>query len=642
MPPGGQFAGERFRCRRQPFAGLFLEQVELSERGAVPWTDFVSMGPTQSGKTTTCALIPMLYALFELKENVIFGVPTMKLAGKKWKKDIKPIIEASRYAHLMPAAGPGSQGGNEVAAVYFRNGTSLLFMTTGGGREERSSDTARWLIVTEADSFSETDDVGGEGRKIDQLIARTHSFGHRRRVFAECTVTTDDAFVWDTYRKKSSESVIVSPCDSCGEWIRPERSHLMGWQEASTQLEAGRLAKWMCEKCGVLFDEQRRQAMVSQSKLLHRGQTIGSDGAVSGAIPETRTFGFRWNAFDNRLSWTTSFIAETEFATSKAKDQDAAGIMLGQFYWAMPRESESVDLIAIDADKIQSRVIPEFTRGLVPADAEFLTMGIDVGKHSLHWTLESHRPNEQIHVTDYGLEEVPSDRLAIEAALAHALRELRERVIAGWPVQASSARMIPEQVFVDSGWGDFADLVYAVCKEFGVRFRPIKGFGFGQGAHRGNTNYTQPKSVTTQTLLVGNGWHLVNMPEKDVELVHIDADHWKTRLQTAVVAETATPGSFSLFEGHGHTHRDFKAHLCSEVPRLKQAFVDGIWKVQEVWERTGRNNHLLDSTSYGLAAADFVRFVRAARGGATQQSRPTQAAGFVMPDGREFFVGARA
>ena len=644
MPKGGKCGGFHFRCDTQPFAGLFLEQVELAESGEATWTDFISTGPTQSGKTTTCCLIPLMYALFELQENVIFGIPTMKLASNKWKRDIEPIVAASRYRDLLPSKGPGSQGGGGVATVFFKNGTTLRFMTAGGGREERSSETARWLIVTEADSFSDTDEAGGEGRKIDQLIARTHSYGNRRRVFAECTVTEEKAFIWDTYTKKSSTSVIVSQCRSCREWIRPERQHLLGWQEAKSQIEAGRLARWMCDKCGVLFDETARQEMVATQRLIHRGQDIGNDGAVSGAVPETRTLGFRWNGFDNKLSWPTEFIAEQEHSASKSKERDLADIAMRQQTWTLPLESEGTDLIDLDGDKIQNRVSRLWTKGMIPADTEIVSMGSDIGKKRIHWTLLAHRPNGRIHVVDYGTEDVPWQTMEIGHAIRFAMRNLAQRVGQGWPIEGQpiDVRMLPEQIFVDSGWGDFADLVYEICREFGVRYRAVKGFGFGQGKGFSDTTYTPPNKTTSLVKLFGSGWHLVELEEKSFELVHIDANIFKTRLQTSIVSEADTPGSFTLFDGDNSFHDEYKRHLCSETPRIKQKFIDGAWKVQEVWVRVGKQNHYLDATCYGLAAAEFVRFIRAARAAAqpVQQSAPSQE--FLRPDGQAFFVGARA
>ena len=634
MPPGGPNAGERFRGRKQPFAAMFLKQIEAAERGEVPWTDFMWTGCTQSGKTTI-ALIVLMYFLFELEENVIFGIPTIKLSGKKFTRDIKPIIMASRYASLMPLRGPGSHGGTNIAAVYFRNGTSLTFMASGGGREERSGDTTRCLIVTEADSFSEQDEQGGEGRKIDQLIARTHSHGHRRRVFTECTVTTEENYIWDTYKNKSSESVIVSQCPHCLAWIRPEREHFIGWQEAKSQIEAGRLARWLCSSCGVLLDEDHRQAMVSGSKLIHKGQTIDAEGVISGPIPDTRTLGFRWNAWDNRLSWTTAFLGETEYDASKAEDSESAGITMDQFHWAKPRKSSESASIKLDSALVRRKKVEKLTRGLVPADTVLLVLGSDVGKRLCYWTLMAQRSSGSLHVVDYGCEITPDDKLPPERSIPLMLAAVRDKAEDGWPIQGEPGSFVPDVIGFDSGYEQ--DVVFACVREFGSRYRSVRGQGFAQGHHGEDTKYHEPKKTNANIRAVGEGFYVEWLPEKLVEQNYLSADHFKTKLHESIIIPHDQPGAFTMFDASEADHQSFSNHLTAEQFKEVTEFRDGEWIVRKVWRKVKTANHWLDSTSYAVMLLSLAKMMNA----------PTQAANvvlsekFVDSDGRPLLIAAR-
>lgn len=593
-----------------------------------------------SGKTTL-GLIVLMYVVFELKEQIIFGIPTMVLAKKKWKKDIRPMIAASQYGRYLPTRGPSSQGGSTIDELYFKHGPSLTFMSAAGGREQRSSDTARWILVTEADSFSELDEAGGEGRKIDQLFARTHAFGDRRRALAECTVTTDDAFVWDTYDKKSSRSELVCQCEACLQWVRLERQHLSGWQDGKSQLDAGRLARWECPnpECGHLFDDVERKHMVAGSKLRHVGQVILPDGTITGPVPETRTLGFRWNAFDNILAWKSAFIAENEYAAAKSKTPEQSGVAIGQFWWAQPREADAVDLLSLDPQKIQDRVI-SFTKDLIPADAELVVLGGDMGKRNLHWVLIAIRPGNRIHVCSYGMVPVPYEQMQLNLALQSAMMSLRERVNRGWPVEGRAVDdvMVPGQVFMDSGWGDYADLVYGMCAEFGVRWKAIKGYGFGQGAGFSSTSYHAPSGTGATVKLIGSGWHLVELDSQGFQLIHIDANYWKSRLQTAIVSDADSPGSVTLFDGTTNEHNEYTQHLCSERARIKSKWIAGHLDQREVWERVHKKNHYLDATCYGLAAADFLRFLRDLPKEGTPAASNDRTPVIVRPDGRPFVV----
>jgi hypothetical protein len=53
----------------------------------------------------------MLYHLFEIGETVICGLPDMDMAADKWREDILPAVESSRYRELLPRHGGGSRGG---------------------------------------------------------------------------------------------------------------------------------------------------------------------------------------------------------------------------------------------------------------------------------------------------------------------------------------------------------------------------------------------------------------------------------------------------------------------------------------------------------------------------------------------------
>src|SRR6476659_4446437 len=98
--PSGPFTGRRFRCSRQPYTGLWFDQIDSGR-----WSRCVATGPTQSGKTLCCFVIPLLYHLFELGETVILGLPDMDMAADKWREDLLPVIEQSRFREQIPSAG---------------------------------------------------------------------------------------------------------------------------------------------------------------------------------------------------------------------------------------------------------------------------------------------------------------------------------------------------------------------------------------------------------------------------------------------------------------------------------------------------------------------------------------------------------
>ena len=191
--PDGPWQGRRFRCDRQPYTGLWFDAVDTGH-----WNRCVATGPTQSGKTLACFVIPLLYHLFEIGETVICGLPDMDMAIDKWREDILPAIEQSRFRDLMPRRGGGSRGGR-VESLQFLNGATLKFMSGGGGDKSRAGFTARVVVITETDGMDRPGATSRESDKITQLEARTRAYGSRKRVYMECTVSTEAGRTWREY-----------------------------------------------------------------------------------------------------------------------------------------------------------------------------------------------------------------------------------------------------------------------------------------------------------------------------------------------------------------------------------------------------------------------------------------------------------
>lgn len=287
--PSGPFAGSRFRCYRQPYTGLWFDEVDSGR-----WSRLIATGPSQSGKTVACFVIPLAYHLFEIGETVICGIPDMDMASDKWREDILPIIERSRYRDLLPNKGAGSRGGS-VQSVQFRNGATLRFMSGGGGDKSRAGFTSRVVVITETDGMDEQGRNSREADKISQLIARTRAYGSRSRIYMECTVSTETGRTWREYRQ-GSRSRIALPCPHCRQWVSPEREHLVGWQESQAHLEAMNASRFVCPACSEPWSDQERTEANHACRLVHSEQQLDEEGNVTGDAPATDTLGFRWSA----------------------------------------------------------------------------------------------------------------------------------------------------------------------------------------------------------------------------------------------------------------------------------------------------------------------------------------------------------
>ncbi len=635
--PDGPFKGKLFRCDRQPYTSLWFDAV-----GSGRWNRFAALGPTQSGKTLSCNIIPLLYHLFEVKEKVVFALPDMDMAADKWRGDLLPAIERSRYRDELPRSGGGSRGGR-VESITFRHGPTLKFMSGGGGDKSRAGFTTRVLLVTEVDGMDQSAAGSREADKVTQLEARVRAFlaGGRQLVYLECTVTVEEGRIYQEVSKGTGSRIIV-PCPHCGRWISPEREHLAGWQDADNAIEAETLAYFFCPDCGEAISQRERHAANLAGRLLHRGQEVGDDGTIHGPPPATRTLGFRWSAWNNFFT-TAAVLGAEEWNASRAADEENAEKEACQFTWAIPYRPPSYDMTPITAEGIRTRTA-RIPKGLVPADAEYFTVTADLGKFLAHWMAIAWRPGASGHIVDYGKFEISTDQFGVERAILLALKEFRDTCLAGWTQRGASRPRVPDQVWIDAGYQ--GDVVKAFVRETeaadrGRRFRPALGYGTGQ---QRRLSYRRPKKKSKTILMIGQAYHIALDQAARVHVVEVDANHWKSfaRERLAVkltdVDGRETPGAMTLFQAMPREHLALSKHLTAEHP--KKEFVPGKGEVT-TWVVDSRTNHWLDCLYNACAAGHFCGARLLPEAPPAEPPSAPRAKPLTTPDGRPFLLTER-
>lgn len=591
--PSGPFAGRRFKCERQPFTALFFDAIDTGHYARV-----VATGPSQSGKTLCGFVIPILYHLFEVGESVVCGLPDLDMAADKWREDLLPVIESSRFKDLLPRQGAGSRGGLRDA-VRFSNGATLRFMTGGGSDKSRAGFTSRVLVVSETDGLDRSSEGSRESDKLTQLEARTRAFGRRKRIYLECTLSTEKGRTWQEYLH-STRSRIVLPCPHCHAFVTPERQHLVGWREANTQAEARASSTFVCPDCGSAWSEAERRTANVKARLLHHGQSVNAKQRIEGESPSTDTLGFRWSAVNNLLL-EAGDVAVDEWRALRATDEELAERALRQFVWCIPVAPARDSQTPLEAEAIAAR-LNHLPRGVVPSDATVLTIGIDIGKYLCHWVALAVRPDFTGAVIDYGRLEVPTDSLGLEQGVLVALKQFRETIVEGWPRGTPSGeRVRPQLVLIDSGFATSS--VYAFCRtanDATVQVMPVVGRGAGQQFMQ---HYNRPTSTGSIVRYIGHACHAVYLPGEGLQLLESDADHWKSFIHQRLVIPHATQSAWTLFGSTASDHNTFARHLTAE--RKTEQFLAGRGVVTQ-WERIRKQNHFLDALHYAAVAASCV------------------------------------
>lgn len=555
-----------------------------------------------------------MYHLFEVRETVIFFAPTMEINEDKWLVDIKPTIEKSRYADLLPNTGKGSQGGFSELIV-FKNGVRLKFMTGGGGDKNKAAFTARVAIGTEIDGMDEASETSRETDPISQISARLRAHGSRSVEYHECTVSTETGRIW-TEVTEGSNSKIVLPCPHCDRYVTPEREHFIGWDGAATELQAELMGKFYCPECGTAWSHEQRKAANAACKLLHRGQHIDPvTREVMGAIPETRTFGFRWSAVNNMFTDERQ-IGREEWKSSRNPDRDAAEKERCQFVWCLPFTGDTGGVDITEA-MVASR-LTNLPRGILPNDVETLVVHIDLHLRWHYWCVVATSPDEVRSIVDYGIYLTPNPDVngpeeAVRLGLEQLVAELESR---RWKKQNGDDFEFSGR-FVDAGYQQDVVLEFVWSHP---NWRLTKGHG---------KEFRQPKERTAD-VRPGNHWYHSRQPGCDASkrrkwwLIVAETSYWMHQVHGSFVAKTfgddgtRQAGSIAMFGSDARVHQ---TPIDKSVSR--SAFATQIlgWKWGEVEnQRTGvvtmdwvfqwKEDHWFD-TLYGCLVGDSV--IRAQR-----------------------------
>ena len=609
--PNGPFKGRRFSCRRQPYAGLWFDLIDSGK-----WTRFFATGPVQSGKTLCAFVIPSLYFLFEREEPVVMGIPDGNMIADKWLDDLLPVIQETRYEKFLPSSGASSRGGDKVMGIRFKNGSVLRFMTAGGKDKSRAGFTAPAVVATEIDAFDGRSEKSREGDKFSQLEERNAAYQSQKRTFGECTVSIKSGRTWREY-ENGTRTRIIRPCPHCKAWVTPEREHLVGWKDAPDVFTAGDRSSIHCPECGEAWAEEERAEANQKSKAVHRGQEVTADGKIVGEPVKTDTLSFRWTAVDNHFV-SMAEVAKKEWVAAygaESKTPDEAETTLRQKTWVIPPEEDGDENDNLDEHEIMRRT-GATKRGVVPAWATRITVGVDVGKRLIHYIVVAWGQHATSRIIDYGRREVASDDIQIDRAVELSILDLCDDLSNGFPDE-EDGHEYPSMGWIDSGFvtlgvykgADGASKrTWQYWKEKGLNadlrvWWPSKGFG---ESAEGKERFQKHRAVGGNVLKIGDGSYLATVTSDGAshQLFHGDADHWKSWFHDRLMTPVDEPGAMTLYKSEDRfEHTTLAKHFTAE--KSTREFVIGKGYIEK-WVRVNRNNHYLDCAWLACAAGHWV------------------------------------
>lgn len=372
--------------------------------------EIVTLGPVQDTKTWSTTTVPALFALVELRSSVVIGWPDRSLCAKYWRQKLKPTIDASELAHLLPLDGPGSDGG-APEDVLFTTGARLNLMGAGARNEAgQSMVTAPIVLVEERDSI--------RPRWVQLLFMRCASYGERQRRHSTSTIKHDKG---STTLETFEQGLAMRPWFRCPLCVTAEHAS-GGWQifdperfayDPTDDITAEQTAHIVCAHVSEhrITEALRIEAITGRRWVLAaRGQKVLPDGSVDGEAPRTRIWSFRWTALDSPLK-PLGQLAKRHRQACELRDAHGDHAEIRQFYrdmWATPyrEEVEGQDNAAVVSPiYLQARSklhgwdpavadrdeLGRYSRHVapIPDQAQFASLTIDVQQNRLYWKLDA-------------------------------------------------------------------------------------------------------------------------------------------------------------------------------------------------------------------------------------------------------------
>ena len=639
--PTGQYRGMPFRCSRQPLTGILFDEIDS---GA--WVMHVITGPSQSAKSLCGYAIPAIRTIAEYREDCGMFCPEADLHAHKFAKDILPVLKASpRLRQFIPESGAGSKGGKVKDAINFPHGPSMLLFSAGGQDTNKAAVTLRWMICTEAAGLSRKSETTKEGGLLRQLRARLKGYPRdQHRIIVEGTVTVAEDYPWclkgdeESEQLISSRSRLVVPCPHCEAWISPEREHLVGWQDAKNESEAGNEAFWCCPECGEEITECQRKKANADVRIVHHGQEITRDGTIIGDRPPVSTLWFRWTQFNNLLVPAGDAAVEEWIAAQMApgsQEHTDAEKALCQFTHCLPAEPEEFDVVDLSFEQASKRVT-KLPRGAIPPGAIYLSCGVDVRQTQLHYVVIAWMPDGRGHVVNCGVIDVDSEHLGIRTAILAALRHLRDNVLPRAAQDSEGRFHLPAWSVVDGGWK--TEVIRAFCAEQPRKWLMI--FGRGQSEPPGKGSYQHPTALSKTIQWIGENCY-INYQEKYLQrAMFANSDEWKTYVHEAIAMPADQPGALTFWmpntADERQLHRMWMAGIVAECAVRKQVPRRGS---VIVWVNKGRRqNHPLDTTYYGCVGGHLCGVRVATLTPKTVVPEPPTKEPLTMPDGRPYMA----
>lgn len=625
-PEPGQWSTDRTPYLREPMDAMSDPEVD----------DVGIMKAAQVGGSDGCARNPLAFWIDQDPGPALLVYPTEPAAIEQLRTRIIPLVEdtPSLARHMLGTstklvAGQGLQIDLDSMSIW---------CAWAGSPTALASRPIRYVILDEIDKFPPY-----SGREADPqalAVARTRTFGHRRKIIRISTPTKTTGAIYVFWEGCADRRRYHVPCPACGlfqhlEFERLKWTHEPG-ESAEKQIERleaheSPAAVWYeCANpaCKHAIHERERDDLIA------RGQWV-SEGYPPGEHPKTRRRAYHISGLVATIgvTWRFFVVKHLRVRDDPAKLQEFVNQDLGE-----PDRNLLLDVKGdVLREKAKRAAALGRIRGLVPSWAGLLISTADTQKDYFSWSTWAWGRGERARVIDWGT--------------AKTFDDLRRATLgAQYPIDGSEEIASVPRLWIDSGGaGAFGaspdvdssrtDEVYRFSKTDPDRIFCVKGWGgkTGRPADPIRMKDHEYKPAGARVALFSVWLHF------------FDTQYFKDVLARRLGQEVA-PGGIEAIELCDELPDDWFEQMVSEEKTAVRIGMSTDLRWQK--KRHGIRNERWDEAVYQVAAAraEKVEFmedeaalvrereaVSAARG---SPKRPPSSK-FAPPDGRPYVASRR-
>ena len=379
LTQGASIEPGRWRNERTPYLVEIMDSLSPDngiER--IVFQKSVQVGATETGVNFLAWIISHNPA------PILMVLPTLDLARKVSRQRLAPMLQACEPLRDLNMVDVGPKSANNVLQKDFPGGT-LLIAGSKSGAALRSM-PIRYLFLDELDAYPE--ECSDEGSPIDIAIARTATFGKKKKIFMVSTPKLKhESNVEPLYQKSDMRKYHV-PCPHCAHGQALEWKHLKFNVKAQRKTELA--THYVCVECGGVIDES------DKTEMLEKGRWVAERESDDPALR-----GYHINSLYSPTGWLSWDDLAWDWVEADREARGKKFAKLKAFIMTNLAETWDDSVEKVQWDELRARQLEEGEWKGVPAEVMAMSVGVDVQADRLEASVFGWNQDDEAFAIDH-------------------------------------------------------------------------------------------------------------------------------------------------------------------------------------------------------------------------------------------------